>query len=93
MRNSYDIIEIDNHVIFNTLQNFYFWEFYIFVNQAGLKHAETNIGKTFKTNIILITKYLIVKSSIFYQKNDRFYITIFKIVIGVRWMICAQLNP
>ena len=26
MRNSYDVIEIDNHVI-NTLQNFYFWEF------------------------------------------------------------------
>ena len=24
MRNSYDIIEIDNQVIFNTLQNFYF---------------------------------------------------------------------
>ena len=29
MRNSYEVIEIDNYVIFNTLQNFYFWEFYI----------------------------------------------------------------
>ena len=66
MRNSYDVIEIDNHVIFNTLQNFYFWEFYFFVYQVGLKHAKTDISKTFKTNIILITKYLIVKSFIFY---------------------------
>ena len=40
MRNSYDVIEIDNDVIFNTLQNFYFWELYIFVYQVGLKHAE-----------------------------------------------------
>ena len=29
MRNSYDVIEIDNHVIFNTFQNFYFREFYV----------------------------------------------------------------
>ena len=70
MRNSYDVIEIDNHVIFNTLQNFYFCEFYIFVYQVGLKHAEPNIRKIFKTNIILITKYLIVKSFIYYQKNN-----------------------
>ena len=72
MRNSYDVIEIDNHVIFYTLQNFYFWEFYIFVHQVGLKHAKPNIGKIFKTNIILITKYHIVKSLIFYQNNDWF---------------------
>ena len=30
MRNSYDVIEIDNDVIFNKLQDFYFWKFYIF---------------------------------------------------------------
>ena len=72
MRNSYDVIEIDNQVIFNTLQNFYFWEYYIFVYQVGLKHAKPNIGKIFKTNIILITKYLIVKSFIFCPKNDRY---------------------
>ena len=34
------------------------------------QHAEPNIGKIVKTNIILITKYLIVKSFIFYPKND-----------------------
>ena len=68
MRHSYDVIEIDNHVIFNILQNIYFWEFYIFVYQVGLKHAKPNIGKIFKTHIILITKYLIVKRFIFYQK-------------------------
>ena len=72
MRNSYDVIEIDNQVIFNTLQNFYFLEYYIFVYQVGLKHAKPNIGKILKTNIILITKYLNVKSFIFWQKNDWF---------------------
>ena len=40
MRNSYVVNEIDNQVIFNTLQNFYFWEYYIFVYQIGLKHAK-----------------------------------------------------
>ena len=69
MRNSYDVIEIDNQVIFNTLQNFYFWEYYIFVYQFGLKHGKPNISKIFKTNIILITKYLIVKSFIFCKKK------------------------
>ena len=59
MRNSYDVIEIDNHVIFNTLQNFYFWEFYIFVYQVGLKHVEPNIGKIFKTNTIWLQTILL----------------------------------
>ena len=70
MRSSYDVIEIDNQIIFNTLQNFCFLEYYIFVNQVGLKHPKPNIGKILKTNIILITKYLTVKSFIFWQKND-----------------------
>ena len=75
MRSSYDVIEIDNYVIFNTLQNFHLREYSIFVYKFGLKHAEPNIGKIFKTTSILITKYLnlnwnIVKSSIFYRKND-----------------------
>ena len=38
--------------------------FIFFVYQVGLKHVEPNIGKIFKTNIILITKYLV--SIIFY---------------------------
>ena len=67
MRNSDDVIEIDNHVIFNTLQHF-ISENVFFVYQVGLKQVEPNIRKIFKTNIILITKYLIVKSFIFYQK-------------------------
>ena len=54
MRNSYDVIEINNYVILNTLQNFHFREYSIFI----LKHAELNFGKIIKTNIILITKYL-----------------------------------
>ena len=31
MKKSYYIIEIDNYLILNTLQNFYFWEYFIFV--------------------------------------------------------------
>ena len=69
MRNSYDVTEIDNQVILIHCRIFYFWEFYIFVYQVGLKHAEPYIGKIFKTNIILITKYLIIKSFIFYPKK------------------------
>ena len=70
MRSSYDAIEINNYVILNTSQNFHFREYSICVYKFGLKHAEPNIGKIFKTNTILITKYLninwsIVKSFIF----------------------------
>ena len=68
MHNSYDVIEIDNRVIFNTFAEFLFLRILYFLYQVGLKHANPNIGKIFKTNIILITKYLIVKSFIFYQK-------------------------
>ena len=75
MRSSYDIIEIDNYVILNILQNFHFLEYSIFVYKFGPEHAKPNIGKIFKINTILITKYLnlnwnIAKSSIFYRKND-----------------------
>ena len=74
MRSSYDIIENNNYVILNSLQNFYFGEYSIFVYQVGLKHAEPNIGKIFKTIIILMTKYLnfnwnILKSFIFLKIN------------------------
>ena len=73
MRSSYYVIEIDNYVILNTMQNFHFQEDSIFFYKSGLKHAKPNIGKIFKTNTILITKYLnlnwnIVKSSIFLLK-------------------------
>ena len=74
MRSSYDVIEIDNYVILNTSQNFHFREYSIFVYKFGLKTCRTKkSGIIFKTNTILITKYLnlnwsIVKSSVFYQK-------------------------
>ena len=55
MRNSYDVIEIDNYVILNTLQKFHFREYSFFVYQFGQKKAEPSIGKIFK-NIILIAK-------------------------------------
>ena len=32
MRNSYDVIDIDNYVILNTLQKFHFLEYFIFVH-------------------------------------------------------------
>ena len=77
MRNSCDVIEIDNYVILNTLQNFHIREYSHFVYQFGLKHAEPNFGKIFKTNTILNTKYLnlklnIVKSYTFYQNMTDF---------------------
>ena len=50
MRNSYDVNEIDNYVILNTLQNFHFQEYSIFVYQFGIKRAKPNIGKIFKNN-------------------------------------------
>ena len=37
MCNSYDVIEIDNDVIFNALQNFHFQENSSFVYQVELK--------------------------------------------------------
>ena len=57
MRNSSDVIEIDNTVILNTIQIFHFLEFSIFVYQVGLK---PNIGKIFKTNIILLQNIFIL---------------------------------
>ena len=73
MRSFYDVIEIDNYVILNTLRIFISENFLFLPINLDLKHAEPNIGKIFQTNTILITKYLnlnwnIVKSSIFYQK-------------------------
>ena len=66
MRNSYDVIEIGKYVILSTLQNFNFREYSIFVYRFGLKHAEPNIDKMFKTNTILITKYLNIVKSLFF---------------------------
>ena len=68
MRNSYDVIEIDNQSFLIHCKNFIFDNNIFFVYQVGLKHAKPNISKIFKTNIILITKYLIVKSFISCQK-------------------------
>ena len=55
---------------------------------------EPNIGKMFKTNISLITKYLnqnwnIAKSLILILKM----IDLKKIVLSFRLMLCAQFNP
>ena len=58
MRNFYDVIEIDNYVILNTLQNFIVEKILFLSINLVSKHAKHNIGKIFKTNIILITKYL-----------------------------------
>ena len=73
MRNSYDVIEIDSYVILNTLQNNHFQEYSIFVYQFGLKTFRTKYRQIFKTNSILITKYLDLNWNIelkfyFYQK-------------------------
>ena len=57
MRNSYDVTEIGIFIILSTLQNIHFWECSIFVYRFGLKPYQ-NIGKMFKTIIIVITKYL-----------------------------------
>ena len=57
MRNSYDVIEIDNTVILKTIQIFHFLEFSILVYQIGLK---PNIGKIFKANIILLQNIFIL---------------------------------
>ena len=69
MCDSYDVIEIDNYVILSTLQDFHVQEYYIFVYRFGLKHTETNKGKPFKTNVILITKYLILNWKIVKSLN------------------------
>ena len=70
MRNSYDVIEIDNYVILSTLQNLHFRERSLLSIDLDYKHAKPYIGKIFKTSIVLITKYLnlnwtIVKPLIF----------------------------
>ena len=75
MHNSYDVIGIDNCVILNKLQNFHFVKYSILVYQFGLKHAEPDICQIFKTDIILIIKYIylnwnIVKQIVFYQKKN-----------------------
>ena len=41
MQNSYDVIEIDNYIILNTLLNFHFREYSIFVDQFVLKTCQT----------------------------------------------------
>ena len=75
MRNSYDVIEIDNYIILNihVLQNFISENNLFLSINLVLKHAKPNIGKIFKTNTIFITKYFnlnwnIVKSYIFTEK-------------------------
>ena len=70
MCNSYDVIEIDNYVILSTFQSLRFREHSSLSIDLEYKHAKPNIGKIFKTSIVLITKYLnlnwnIVKPLIF----------------------------
>ena len=71
MRNSYDVTEIDNYVILIHCRIFISENILFLSINLDLKHAEPNFGKIFKTNTILITKYLnlnwnIVKSYTFY---------------------------
>ena len=51
-------LKFDIYLIFNTLQNFHFREYSFLSINLDLKHAKPNFGKIFKTNTILITKYL-----------------------------------
>ena len=48
MRSSYDVIEIDNNVILNTLQNLHFPEYSIFVYKFGLKSCQTKYRQNIK---------------------------------------------
>ena len=58
MHNSYDVIEFDNYAILNTLQNFHFQEYFIFVFPVELKICQTQYWQNNKMNIILVTMYL-----------------------------------
>ena len=57
MWNSYDVIEIDNYVILNTLPNFHFQEYSIFVYQFELKTCLTKYRQNIKDRYFFITKY------------------------------------
>ena len=99
MRNSYDVIKTDNHVILKTLQNFHFVEYFIFVCQFGLKHVEPNIRKIFMNNtFFFITKYLnliwnIVKKFYFYQKMIDFKYEFSKFLLVSDGCLVNNFNP
>ena len=74
MRSSYEVIEIDNYIILNTLQNFHFLEYFIFVYKFGLKTCRTKYRQNIKDQHyfdykILNLNWSIVKSSIFLLKK------------------------
>ena len=63
MRNSYDVIKIDNYSKLNDCRIFISENSLFLSINLDLKHGETNIRKIFKTNIILMTKYLNLKET------------------------------
>ena len=76
MCNSYDVIEIDNYVISNTLQIFISKNIFICLSIWTKNMPNQILAKYFKTNTFFITKYLnlhwnIVKST-FYRKMTDF---------------------
>ena len=48
MRSSYGVIEIDNYVILNALQNFYFQKYSICVYKFGVKTCPTKYRQYIK---------------------------------------------
>ena len=70
MHNSYDVIQVDNYVIFNTLQNFHFRENFIFLSSLTKNMFNLMLEKI-KTNIISNIKYLNINWYI--VKNNTFF--------------------
>ena len=68
MHDYYDVIEIDNYVILKTLHICILENILFLSINLDLKHAKPNIGKVCWTNIILITKYLILNWKIVISK-------------------------
>ena len=68
MHHSFDVIKIDNYVIFKTLQNLsLFFNFFgfNFVYPVGLKTCQTQHQLDIKTSFILITNYLNLNWSVY----------------------------
>ena len=61
MLNSYDVIEIDNNAILNTLRNFHVREYFTFVHQFGLKTCQTYYRQNIYCQYYFENKILYVK--------------------------------
>ena len=60
MRNSYEVTEINNYVILNTWQNFYFREYSIFVYQFGLKKMPNLISAKYMRMILFWLQNMLI---------------------------------